>query len=151
MWANAAGQIVQDNDEYIDESGTQYPWNFPKGEIPGLSPVLEMARPSAASYQTVVDGGIAKNDAGQWVRQWGIIDWSPEQIRQNAQIQIYNLEREFLMNRKVRELSLKLMEDEAAATASAQGVPVDQILANNPAYVKFKNLDGQIAALRALL
>lgn len=151
MWANAAGEIVQDNDQYTDEQGTQYPWNFPKNEISGLSPVIEMEPPTVAKYKTVVDGGIVKNEAGQWVQQWQVVDWTPERIRKDAQMQIDALERESLMNRRVRELSLRSMEEDAASIAMAQNISVEQALANMPAYAKFKNIDDQIAALRALL
>lgn len=66
-----------------------------------------------------------------------------------VQMEIDKLERDSMMNRGVRELSLRLMEQQAAAIAQAQGTTQEAVLATVPAYVKFKALDEQITALRA--
>ena len=69
----------------------------------------------------------------------------------NIQAEIEALERQSLMNRGIRELALRIMEDRAVSIAAEQGTTQDQVLAGVPAYVKFKALDDQIATLRALL
>lgn len=41
MWTNQHGATVRDNEPYTAPDGTQYPGNFPKGEIPGLTFVAD--------------------------------------------------------------------------------------------------------------
>lgn len=78
------------------------------------------------------------------------------QIKAAVQAEIERLERESLMNRGTRELNLQLMEREAQGEAgrlTQAGTPAtaEQLLSMASAYVKFKALDDQIAALRAKL
>lgn len=75
----------------------------------------------------------------------------PEQAKAEALAEIERLERESMMNRGIREFALRAMEDRAISIAAENGVTVEQVLASVPAYVKFKALDDQIAALRAQL
>lgn len=70
--------------------------------------------------------------------------------------QIAQLETESLMNRGSREFQMRAMEKEAAEQSealAAQGVAksAEEILQEVPAYVKFKELDDQVSALRAQL
>lgn len=65
--------------------------------------------------------------------------------KQKHQSSITSLERETLMNRAVREFLLLTAE----AQAIAQGVAPEQLYTVNPAYKSVKDVDTQIAALRA--
>lgn len=67
------------------------------------------------------------------------------------QIEIDRLERDSMMNRGVRELSLRLMEDKALMLSNGDQAAANAYLQTVPAYVKFKALDDQITALRAQL
>ena len=71
--------------------------------------------------------------------------------RTHTQMEIDQLERDSLMNRGIRELALRIMEDRAVTMAAEQGITTDEVLASVPAYVKFKALDDQISALRTQL
>lgn len=61
--------------------------------------------------------------------------------------QIDALERHHMLPRPVRDVMLGLMEKEAAAL----GLTPEQLRLANPGYRRVKELDEQIAALRALL
>ena len=61
--------------------------------------------------------------------------------------QIDALERQHMLPRPVRDVMLGLMEKEAAAV----GLTPAQLRVANPGYRRVKELDEQIAALRALL
>ncbi|MDP2018983.1 hypothetical protein [Hydrogenophaga sp.] len=61
--------------------------------------------------------------------------------------QIDALERQYMLPRPVRDVMLGLMEKEAAAV----GLTPAQLRLANPGYRRVKELDEQIAALRALL
>jgi hypothetical protein len=75
----------------------------------------------------------------------------PSAVRAAIKAQIDELEQQSMMNRGVREFCMHGMEQQAAILAQAQGTTVDAILLSLPAYVKFKALDDQIAALRSQL
>lgn len=72
---------------------------------------------------------------------------APKPIPLPAADQIDQIERTTLMNRAVREFLLLSSE----AQAAAQGVTPVQLYGLNPAYRKVKDVDNQIAALRASL
>lgn len=69
----------------------------------------------------------------------------PEPEKTKAKCQIAEIERDTLMNRAVREFMILSAE----AQAAAQGVTPAQLYAVNPAYKSVKDVDTQIAALRA--
>ena len=72
---------------------------------------------------------------------------APEPEKVKAKRQIAEIERETLMNRAVREFMLLSAE----AQAAAQGITPAQLYAANPSYKSVKDVDTQIAALRAKL
>lgn len=69
----------------------------------------------------------------------------PEPEKDKAKRQISEIEKETLMNRAVREFMILSAE----AQAAAQGVTPEQLYTVNPAYKSVKDVDTQIAALRA--
>lgn len=88
FWIDQQGRTVGDNDQYVSGDGTTYPWNFPKGDISGLTlvppaPPAPPAPPpipqvvSAAQFRCAlthmglrqsVDGAVAASD--QDTRDW---------------------------------------------------------------------------------
>lgn len=66
---------------------------------------------------------------------------------------IDGMERQDLMNRGIREMSLYLLHKEAAAKAIELGAPItaELLLAQNAFYVKLKARDDEVTALRLQL
>lgn len=87
MWRSPAGDVIDDSDQYVAENGTTYPWNFPKSEIPGLTPVAFVSPPSITEYQTAAPAGIEFVD-GEWHQAWAILDWTQEQIDAHKRLQV---------------------------------------------------------------
>ncbi len=97
---------------------------------------------------TVPAGKVALRQGSSWV----FVDPTPqaplpegEPVTPAAQIDA--LERQYQLARPVREFMLISMEVQAAA----QGINPTQLRERNPGYRRVKELDEQIAALRALL
>jgi hypothetical protein len=72
---------------------------------------------------------------------------STAEIKKQKKAEIAALEQSTIMNRAVREFMLLSAE----AQAQAQGITPAQLYALNPAYKSVKDVDTQIAALRAQL
>lgn len=64
MWADKNLNPVRSFDIYVDSNGTRYPWNYPKGEIPGLFKVKESACPEGVEVTGFV---IDKNFQQVWI------------------------------------------------------------------------------------
>ena len=83
---------------------------------------------------------------------WVLVDPTPD-VEQNPEqpvtpaAQIEALERQYMLPRPVRDVLLPLMEMQAAS----QGITPAQLRERNTGYRKVKELDEQIAALRALI
>lgn len=79
----------------------------------------------------------------------------PQALVRDYAAEIAALERDTLLPRPVRDFMLIFMETAAVEQGAAQGLTAEQSIqvlrANNSGYRKVKELDEQIAALRALL
>ena len=75
------------------------------------------------------------------------VSLTPKPVPQSSESKISQIEQTTLMNRAVREFLLLSSEAQAAAS----GVTPAMLYAANPAYRKVKDVDTQIAALRASL
>ena len=76
-----------------------------------------------------------------------VIRVNPEKLRPNPAAEIARLERETLLPRPVRDVLLNLMVREAAAL----GMTEPELYTTNIGYRRVRDLDNQIAALRAQL
>lgn len=92
------------------------------------------------------------------LHRWNGVAWEIDPVAKSASIQaeIDATELATLMNRGERETLLRAMEKEAgeqSAALAAKGITKtpEEILAEVPAYVKFKALDDQVSALRVQL
>ena len=72
---------------------------------------------------------------------------TPEEAQSLIQLQIYAMEREKMLPRIVREMTIAQLEQ----WATQQGYPLDQFRLVNKGYRMIKEFDEQIAALRAQL
>lgn len=50
MWTDSTRSVINDRDPYTAPDGTQYPGNFPKEDIPGLSRVIQTPAPDPALF-----------------------------------------------------------------------------------------------------
>lgn len=70
MWINQAQQTVGDNEPYTAPDGTNYPYNFPKNEIPGLTKLPEVQPPEPTPQEladALVAAKVAKNEG---INRW---------------------------------------------------------------------------------
>lgn len=131
MWTNESLIVIQDNDEYINAEGTQYPSNYPKDEIAGLFEVVEIARPNNPSKK--VTGFHIEEDDGVYTQVWDEVDKTSEELEadlENAKLQKkYELYSIYLEKRaEPIELPLggvtKMWQADAQAVEAIQGVLV---------------------------
>lgn len=91
-----------------------------------------------------------------WIENGGTPEPAPQpDAKVVAQGQIEARERATLLPRAVREFMLDVIEDKAITLGAAQGLTKQQSLAllaaKNVGYVGVKQLDGEIAVLRAIV
>lgn len=58
---------IEDNSPYVSPNGTQYPWNFPKSEIPNLE-FVESIPPTPEEIQSKIT--IAKIEKNVQINEW---------------------------------------------------------------------------------
>jgi len=97
---------------------------------------------------TVPAGKVALRQGSSWV----FVDPTPQAPQPEDEpvtpaAQIDALERQYMLPRPVRDVLLGLMEMQAAG----QGISPTELHERNPGYRRVKELDEQIAVLRALL
>ena len=84
MYINEDRKIIHDREAYTDALGTNYPANFPKDKIVGLTKVYTTPVPA----DKVVDGYIIDNDN---VQVWKFRDKTDEEIAREKAIRVSDL------------------------------------------------------------
>lgn len=126
LYVDPASKIVNEGDSYVGADGTQYPPNFPKAEIPGLTQVIETQPPVDSSL--IVTGFY--------------VDGSNHQVWQTRPKTA-----EELKDEQVSSLRMQIIELESSATARR----VREAVLTEEGRLWLGNLETQIAGVRVEL
>lgn len=126
LYVDPASKIVNEGDSYVGVDGTQYPPNFPKAEIPGLTQVVETQPPVDTAL--VVTGFY--------------VDASNHQVWQTRP-----KTEEELKDELVSSLRMQIIELESSATARR----VREAVLTEEGRLWLENLETQIAGVRVEL
>jgi hypothetical protein len=90
---NDLGRIIAENSYYIDPDGNQYPPEWPKDGLPGLSKITETAPPEYDPATQAVSDSIELID-GVYTVVWAIRDFTSEELAAIEAARIDALRRE---------------------------------------------------------
>jgi hypothetical protein len=114
-------------------------WNEDVYSLLGISPIISEDMPETTIYQKAIKNDIAKNESGQWVESWSIVDLADEEKAEK------NLELSVIVRRtrdtKLAETDWRLLKAiETGETLSADWADYRQALRDIPDHANFPYL-----------